>query len=278
MRGRIAGVLISLLLVMSGGVACGFGPGSDAVAVSVSFGVVTFSIDTNGNVSVSVGTRFATPFGSVAVSAKHSESFASLANVANAEAEADKGLMVVIRLPDGNGGKEDYIYRIDGAHSKVVVELDGHVVEQIEENRVFIEALPGTSVTIKEAPAGMSAGVPIGPVAPRVPELFVGIWSGIIAERGDEYRMDMTINATDPARPIGTVTYHKLNCSGSLELARVDGGDLIHIKETMTRNPPNSSGGPSCVSPHTFTAIANPDGTILIKWDDGAGLLTKKKK
>jgi hypothetical protein len=269
---RTRGAVVLLMIVLTGVTGCAFGSGNGLTA-SVTFGMITFAIDSDGKVSVSVGAKFATPFGTIAVGAKHTEPFANADGID--PAEAAKGILVVIRLPDGGGGRKDVIYRVDSPDAKVIVELDGHVVEQIEHDRIFIETSPGTTVTIRQAPAGTSAGVPVDPVTPQVPEGFLGTWSGTIAEDGDEYGMDLVVRSPDASRPIGTVGYPRLGCFGSLELAQVDGSDLIHVTETMTRNPSNDSGGPACVSPHTFTLTANPDGTVLAKWDGGAGVLSK---
>ncbi|NUT51130.1 MAG: hypothetical protein HOV94_28070 [Saccharothrix sp.] len=265
MRVRTTSLALWLVLALTAA-ACGGGR-SDALDLSVTFGMVTFTIDTNGKVKISTGLQFAFGMGSVKVGASHAESLARTADAT--------GYWVVISVPDGLGGADDHIFKIDNKGKKLVAEMNGHVVEQMELHRILVTLSPGSQLILREAPAGTSEGAPVPPLRPGVPEPFVGTWSGTLTDDGDSYPMVVTISGGDGTRPVGDVRYPRLGCAGILDLAGVDGGDQIRLTETMTENPPNESGRPTCMSPYTFTATLRPDDTVLIRIEAGAGTLTR---
>jgi len=143
-RIRAIGVSLVLALAMPG---CSiFDSGS--VGYKPPFVPIEFSINTEGEISVSIVGELVTPLGTFSVEGAKTVGLS----------QPDDATLVVIREPVG-GAQRDHAYRIN-TNQELHVELDGKFLADIARNRVTISIVKGKAATVRITEGGGGGGAP----------------------------------------------------------------------------------------------------------------------
>jgi hypothetical protein len=208
MIGVIASIGVAVCLT-------GCQPSAD-VSYTPPFGLITFSINTAGQVSVHTESpKLVTAFGTFSVEG----------SVGVGETDKEKqwtsGLNLVIRQTIG-GHPQDTGYHIDSDHKKRVL-LNGQFVEDIEPNTVTIAVVPGVDSIVNVL--DLTAATP--PPLPSAPPVVHGPWR--VSDRGVTVEIDGVARSDNHLTIIARVTTeHDLDWPGGLGVRVLDNdGNLL---------------------------------------------------
>lgn len=158
MHARVIAALVICLLMLA---ACGYGPGSYGlpdrpentggpapmghIAYQPPLLPITFSIDSNGHISVVLNPKLVTLLGAVSVGV------GIVKNLAGTPLPPPQLVDVtqLIICQKGSAGKHCQAYQI-GSGRKLRIEMNGSFVQNVERNRITIEAAPGSVINVAD--------------------------------------------------------------------------------------------------------------------------------